>query len=188
VHVGLTFTNTTTTNSSFIQKNVSFWAIVLYTKDISVSMFLLIECISLGMSYLMSTFFPLPTWPRQIRYLSRSLLYFQLTKLWILHMLRLCLLIMVQVLDAELTSNFLYWRHIMHHRCTSIMCMGWPRGPCPCMACPRTSRARPRLVSLHARPRLALLCLLCSYRGGFGSCTWHACACSAGVQRSSTFA
>jgi hypothetical protein len=152
VHVGLTFANTITTNSSFVRKNVSFWATVLYTKDISVSMFLLTECISLGMSSLMGTFFPLPTCPRQIHYLSRSLLYFQLTNLWILHMLRLCLLIMVQVLDVELALNYLLQRHLLHHRCTSILCMGWPRGPCPCMAQPRTSRARLCLASLHARP------------------------------------
>jgi hypothetical protein len=48
VHVGLTFANTTTTNLTFVPKNVSFWATVRYTKDINISMFLLIECISLG--------------------------------------------------------------------------------------------------------------------------------------------
>jgi hypothetical protein len=51
VLVGLIFVNITITNFIFDLKNVVSWAIVCHTKVISVSMFLLIEFISLEMFF-----------------------------------------------------------------------------------------------------------------------------------------
>ena len=80
---------------------------VHFIKDTNVSMFRLIEFISLGTLFFMRTCSLLSTCPTHTLYrLSRSLLYFQLTNLWMLHIPRLCSLTMVQVPDATLAWRF----------------------------------------------------------------------------------
>ena len=98
--VGLIFDRITLTNLTFAHRSVCFLGIALCTKGTSVSMFLPIEFISLARDMIfMRTIFPLPICLMPVcHHLLRNPHYFPLTKLWILHILRLCLLIMVLAL------------------------------------------------------------------------------------------
>jgi hypothetical protein len=60
VHVGQILGHTIQGSWSFVPKNVPFWAIVIFTRDLNVLIFLLAEFISPEMSLLMNQSFPSP--------------------------------------------------------------------------------------------------------------------------------
>jgi hypothetical protein len=125
---GLTFDPIIITSLIFGRRSVCFWAIVLFTRDINVSMFRLTVSIYLEMLFLTRTFSPLQTCHTlMIYHLFRSHLYFQLTTLWMLHMPCPCLLTMVQVSDTGVVLTFSLQDQLL----TLIMaCMALHRAAC----------------------------------------------------------
>jgi hypothetical protein len=171
VRVGHILVHTTIINLNFGLKSVCFSDIVLFIKATSASMFLHIVFLSLAMLYLMRLFSRF----RHFRVLPHhhhiTLHLLCLISLKMLHTLRCCFLIMVQVLVEE---HVFIFRILLTHYQMRLSLLG--NLHLPLLRLPLCRPVRPRRPCRHMRPtpcRLVRLCCPRLVRARFSRRLWR---------------
>jgi hypothetical protein len=168
VRVGHTLVHTTIVNLNFGLKSACFSDIVLFIKVTSASMFLQIVFLSLAMLSLMrlfSRFWHFRVLPHH-HHITLHLLC--LTSLKMLHALRCCCLIMVQVLVEE---HVFIFRILLTHLQMRLSLLG--NLHLPLLRLPMCRPVRPRRPCHHMRSTPCRLVRLCCPHLVWARCSRH---------------